>query len=192
VRRAPAGPLAARRYVLAHEEETPMTSAARFLPWCAAVLLLAPVLRADSDAQRHTLAGLKSLHVQFTLRGDDLQDFGLDEVTLRPEIEAKLAAAGIVLVDAEASRSVPGVPWLFVEVSTMKADDSKGYAWLLHLDLQQRVCLERDPKVCESAATWEAWRFGSVGRHRVKTLHEDVIDLTGQFVGAWQTANAVR
>jgi len=169
-----------------------MTSVSRHLLPCALLLLLAAPLRADTDGQRHTVAGLKSLHLELTLRGDDLQSFGLDEVALRPETEAKLAAAGFVLVDAEGSRHVPGVPWLFLEVSTLKADDSKGYAWLLRLKLLQRACLERDPQVCESVATWESQRFGSVGRRRVKTLRDDVADIVNQFVTAWQTANTPR
>jgi hypothetical protein len=159
-----------------------------------AVLLfsIATPLRADTEAQRHTLAGLQSVHLQFTLRGDDLPSFGLDEVTLRPEIEARLAAAGLTLVDAEGSRHVAGVPWLFLDISTMKTDDTKGYAWLLRLQLQQRAALERDPHVVESVATWESQRFGSVGRRRVKTLHDDVLDLVSQFVTAWQAVNPRR
>jgi hypothetical protein len=170
-----------------------MTSTARTLrrvPLLALALCCATPLRADTDAQRHTLAGLKSLHLQLILRGDDLQSFGLDEVTLRPELEARLAAAGLALVDAEGSRQVPGVPWLFLEMSTMKADDSKGYAWRLRLQLQQRAALERSPQIVESVITWESQRFGSVGRRRLKSLHDDVADIAGQFVTAWQAANA--
>jgi hypothetical protein len=169
-----------------------MTPLARRLPIAALLVCLAAPLHADTEAQRHTLVGLKSLHLEFAVRGDDPQSFGLDEASLRPETEARLTAAGITLVDAEGSRHVPGVPWLFLDISTMKADDSKGYAWLLRLRLQQRACLERDPQVCESVATWEHERFGSVGRRKVKTLREDIADVVNQFVGAYLAANPVR
>jgi len=165
---------------------------ARCLLPIALLVLFAGPLPAETDAQRRTLAGLQSVHLEVAVRGDDPQSFGLDEATLRPETEARLAAAGLVLVDAEGSRHVPGVPWLFLDITTMKADDSKGYAWLLRLRLSQRASLERDAKICESVVTWEFERFGSVGRRKVKTLRDDVADVVNQFVNAYREANSGR
>jgi hypothetical protein len=71
----------------------------------------------------------------------------------------------------------------------MKTDDTRGYAWLLRVYLQQRAALERDAAIVESVSTWEGQRFGSVGRRKVKTLHDDVLGLVDQFVTAWQAAN---
>jgi hypothetical protein len=150
------------------------------------------VVHADTEAQRHTLAGLRSLHVQLELRGDDLEKFEVTDAVLRPEVESRLYAAGITLLDVEASSRTPGVPWLFVFVTIVRSQDAKEYAWTIHLQLQQRTCLERDPTICESASTWETIRLGSVGRRRVKTLREDVIDLTSQFTNAWVSVNPSR
>jgi len=146
--------------------------------------------RAETEAQRNTLVGLRAVHLQLDLRGDDLARFGLDEATLRPQLEARLTAAGIALLDVPASTREPGVPWLFVYSSVLKAPDGKEYAWSMRVELQQRACLERQTSVCESVATWAIDRLGSVGRRKVKTLTEDANDLLGRFVAAWQTANA--
>jgi len=145
---------------------------------------------ADTEAQRHTLAGLTGVHLQVDLRGEDLQKFGLVEIEVRPEIESKLVAAGLQLLDVESSRRTPGVPWLFVEAIVVRSLDAKEYAWAVRVQLQQRACLERDPKVCESVSTWEGYRLGSVGRRRVRTLRQDVLDVVDQFIVANLAANA--
>jgi hypothetical protein len=145
---------------------------------------------ADSEAQRHTLVGLTGVHLQVDLRGEDLEKFGLVETEVRPEVESKLAAAGLQLLDVEASRRTPGVPWLFVEAIVVRSQDAKEYAWAVRVQLQQRACLERDPKICESLGSWEGYRLGSVGRRRVRTLRQDVLDVIDQFIVAYLAANA--
>jgi len=147
---------------------------------------------ADTEAQRRTLVGLSALHLHLDLRGDNLQDFGLDETALRPMIESKLSAAGIRLLDVDASAHEPGVPWLFVETQVLKSANAKEYSWAMQLQLQQRACLDRDKSICESVATWDTRRLGSVGRRRVKTLTDDVNDLVNQFVAAWLAGNPKR
>jgi hypothetical protein len=152
-------------------------------------VLAAAAAHTDTEKQRHTLVGLQSVHLELALRGDDLEAFGLNELVLRPEIESKLTAAGLRLLDVDASAHTPGVPWLFVNISVLKSPGAKDYAWSMRLQLQQRACLERDPSVCESVGSWETDRIGSVGRRRVKTQRDDVSDLVNQFTSAWLAAN---
>lgn len=152
-------------------------------------ILLAHSALADSDAQRRTLAGLGGVHLQLELRGEDLVKFGLVETDVRPEIEAALAAAGLKLLDVEASTKTPGVPWLFVEATVVRSQDAKEYAWAVRVQLQQRACLERRSAVCESVGSWEAFRMGSVGRRRTRTLRQDVNDVVNQFVTAYLVSN---
>src|SRR5262245_27015385 len=61
----------------------------------AALTLWTGVACCDSEPQRRTLAGLRSVHVQLELHGDDLAKFDVTEPVLRPEIESRLQAAGI-------------------------------------------------------------------------------------------------
>jgi hypothetical protein len=156
---------------------------------CAGGARVTPA-HADTDAQRHTLSDLTGVHLQVDLRGEDLEKFGLVEIEVRPQIESKLAAAGLQLLDVEASRRTPGVPWLFVEAIVVRSQDAKEYAWAVRVQLQQRACLERDPKICESVESWEGYRLGSVGRRRVQTLRQDVLEVVDQFIVAYLAANA--
>jgi len=156
---------------------------------CAWVTTLSPA-RADTEGQRQTLVGLTGVHVQIDLRGEDLEKFGLVEIEVRPEIESKLADAGLQPLDVESSRRTPGVPWLFVEAIVVRSQDAKEYAWAVRVQLQQRACLERDPKICQSVGSWEGYRLGSVGRRRVRTLRQDVLDVVDQFIVAYLAANA--
>jgi hypothetical protein len=159
--------------------------------WLALAIAVAlPIgARADNEAQRRTLSGLRAVHVHLDLRGEDLAKFDLTEIELQPAVESRLSAAGVVLLDVEGSRREPGVPWLFVEATVVKSPDAKEYAWAMRVQLQQRACLQRNAAVCESATTWEKFRVGSVGRRRVDTLRQDVLDLVDQFVTAYGAAN---
>jgi len=152
-------------------------------------MLLARSAPADTEAQRHTLAGLRGVHLQLDLRGEDLAKFELTEPEVRAEIESTLAAAGLPLLDVEASTKTPGVPWLFVEAIVVRSEDAKEYAWAVRVHLQQRACLERSPTICESVGSWETFRMGSVGRRRTRTLRQDLNDVVNQFVTAYLVAN---
>lgn len=148
-----------------------------------------PLAFADNETQRRSLTGVGGVHVHITLEGEDLEANQLTEATLRPEIESRLAAAGLRLLTPEDSAKEPGVPWLFASVALQKSTDSKAYAWSVRFELEQRACLERDPKVCGSAVTWSSHRFGSVGRRRVQTVQQDVLDTVNEFVAAYVAAN---
>lgn len=144
---------------------------------------------ADNETQRRSLTGVGGVHVHLTLEGDDLEANQLTEATLRPEIESRLVAAGLRLLTPEDSAKEPGVPWLFASVALQKSTDSKAYVWTVRFELEQRACLERDPNVCGSAVTWSSHRFGSVGRRRVQTVQQDVLDAVNEFVAAYVAAN---
>lgn len=144
---------------------------------------------ADNETQRRSLAGVSGVHLDLALEGDEMESNQLTEATLRPEIESRLTAVGLRLLTSENSAKEPGVPWLFVSVSLQKSADGKAYVWSVRFEFEQRACLERDPQVCGSAATWRSYRFGSVGRRRVQTVQQDVLDAANEFVAAYVAAN---
>jgi len=160
------------------------------LAWIATALATAsPAAAADVERQRRSLAGIGGVHVHVTLTGEDLESHQLTQARLRPVIESRLQAAGLRLLEVDASAREPGVPWLFVTLGVQTATDTKAYAWSMRVELEQRACLERDPKQCESWPTWSAARFGSATRRRVKTLDQDMGALVDEFVAAYRTAN---
>lgn len=148
-----------------------------------------PAAAADTEQQRASLVGIGGVHVHMMLNGEELESNELVESRLRPEVEARLRAAGLNVLSVEESRSEPGVPWLFVTLGVQKATDTKAYAWSIRVELEQRACLERDPAQCRSWPTWSTGRFGSVTRRRVRTLDEDMAVVVDEFAAAWRTAN---
>jgi hypothetical protein len=144
---------------------------------------------ADPEGQRRSLAGVRGAHVHLILHGEELEALQLTDARLRPEIESRLAAAGLRVLDVAASAREPGVPWLFVNVGVQKSSDTKAYVWAMRVELEQRSCLQRDPNICESWPTWATARFGSASRRRMKTLNEDVGALVDEFVAAHRAAN---
>jgi len=147
---------------------------------------------ADNETQRRSLAGIGGVHLHLALDGEDLDANQLTDAALRPDIESILAATGLRLLTPETSAKEPGVPWLFASVALQKSQDSKNYVWSIRLELEQRACLERAPQICGSAATWSSHRFGSVGRRRVQTVRQDLMDAVNEFVAAYLAANPRR
>ena len=144
---------------------------------------------ADTETQRQSLAGVGGVHLHLALVGDDLAPNRLTEDVLHPEIEARLVASGLRSLTPEGSAKEPGVPWLFASLAVQKSQEGKIYAWSVRIDLEQRACLERDPKICGSVTTWSSSRFGSAGRRRVKTLRQDLLDAVDEFIAAYLAAN---
>jgi hypothetical protein len=55
--------------------------------------------------------------------------------------------------------------------------------------VRQRVCLERDPKSCDSSTTWRTSRFGSTGTRKLDVLGEDIRAMAREVAAAWRAAN---
>ena len=149
-----------------------------------------PVHAADREVQRRSLQGMGGVHIHLSLYGEDLETHQLTDLRLRPEVESRVKAAGLRLLDVAQSAKEPGVPWLIVSLGLQKSTDTKAYAWSIRVELEQRCCLERNTGMCESWPTWATARFGSVGTRRVKTLHEELGAAVDEFVAAYKTANA--
>jgi hypothetical protein len=153
---------------------------------------LAGAAAADTDTERRTLAGLAGVHLDIAPVDATLERAGLGDAGLRAEIETRLGAAGITLLDVETARRTAGLPWLWLTTSAVKSANQNVYAWTTRLVLRQRVCLERSPQVCDSFTTWETSRFGSVGTRYLKNVREDVLALVDEFAAAWRAAHATR
>jgi hypothetical protein len=160
------------------------------LVWAACASLQADsAAAADAERQRRSLVGIGGVHVHIVIHGENPETHQLTDARLRPEVDSRLQAAGLRLLDVDASAREPGVPWLFVTLGTQTSTDTKAYAWSIRVELEQRTCLERDPTICESWPTWSTARFGSAGRRRVRTLNEEVAAAVDEFVAAYRAAN---
>jgi hypothetical protein len=144
---------------------------------------------ADSEAERRTLAGLPGIYVHIAPTEEPLVKAGIDAASLRTEVELQLRMAGVPLLTQEQSLHTPGIPWLYLSASSVKSSQERAYGWSMRLQLRQRVCLERDPKLCEVCTTWETARFGTVGTRKLGTVKEEAGNLTKEFVNAYLAVN---
>jgi hypothetical protein len=156
-----------------------------------AVLVACSAARAaaDSEAERRTLAGLPGVYVHIAPTEEQLVKSGIDEAALRTEVELQMRVAGVPLLTQEQSLHTPGIPWLFLATSTVKSSQERAYGWSMRLQLRQRVCLERDPKLCEVCTTWESARFGTVGTRKLGTIKEEAGNLAKEFANAYLAVN---
>jgi len=152
-------------------------------------LVLSSIASADSDYERRTLAGLRGVHVVAHQPDVEQARAGLSPDELRAEIENPLRSAGVAILTDEESRLAPGVPWLQLLVTVTPIEKKNLYAWSMRLVLLQRACMERDAKICESCATWEATRFGTVGSFQRKSIREDARALGVLFADAYWSVN---
>lgn len=145
---------------------------------------------ADSEAERRTLVGLPGVYVHIAPTEEPLIKAGIDDASLRTEVEVQLRMAGVPLLTQEQSLHTPGIPWLYLTVGSVKSSQERAYGWSMRLMLRQRVCLERDPKLCEVCTTWETSRFGTVGTRKLGTIKEEAGNLTKEFANAYLAVNA--
>jgi len=155
----------------------------------ALLLLLSSAVRADSDYERRTLAGLRGVHVVAHQPDADQARAGLSPDELRAEIEEPLRAAGIAILNEEESRQAPGVPWLQLLVGITPVEKKNVYVWSMRLVLLQRACMERDPKICEPSVTWYATGFGTVGSFQRDSIRADARALGQLFATAYWSVN---
>src|SRR5437899_9138582 len=104
----------------------------------------------DNEDSRLTLAGLRGVYVVVSDMKEDARQKGLWEAQLRTDVELKLRQAGINVLTEEEVRRTPGLPYLYVTVSTLQLQASTLfglYAFAVNVELVQAICLGRSPTV---------------------------------------------
>jgi hypothetical protein len=154
-------------------------------------LLLLPTTQsgraADSEFERKTLVGLKSVEVLIEDLSADAKRIGLSESALRTDIELKLRPAGIMVVDrAEASQ---GYATLFINLNVVAGSEPWGFN--MSFQLKQAARLIRDPSMAHlSVTTWSLATTGTVGSQRLAEVVRDTAkELADGFVNAYLAAN---
>jgi len=158
------------------------------------LLLISSTSRsASSDQEQASLAGLSALRIVVEAPDDDQDKLALGESALLKEVEARVLAAGIRILGEPAWRATPGRPALKVDVAiTGRRKESR--VFLVEIELEQDVRLDRDPGKTGPAPTWSAApRFGllapSAGAAPILQAVRDGLD---EFVTAWRRANPKR
>lgn len=153
--------------------------------------LVPPALGQDPTADV-TLRGLTGINVvvEDLPVEAELEQAGLTRSTVQANIEAQLEEAGIRVLDNNEWQSAPGRPWLFVRVQTMRPQASRrGYAYMISLDVMQRVRLTRDPSIDAPAVTWTTGEIGSVGGSNLSRIRDSLRAQVDLFINAYWAVN---
>lgn len=138
---------------------------------------------AQTAMDRKSLRGLQGIVVVVEDLHPDAEQNGLTKSQVRTDVELKLRQAGIRVMGAEESGQIPGSPYLYVNINTMKNDVLYGafstYTFCLQVAVKQDVTLKRDSDLTVSATTWERQTLGTVEANDlpdVRKILGEVID----------------
>lgn len=119
---------------------------------------------------------------------EDAEADGLKTDDLQTHVELTLVKAGLRVLPHEEWRSVPGRPWLYVSVNTIRYLAS--YFFSVDVQLKQDISLVRSPGITSSSSTWELGSIGFVDTESLCAKIWDSVDgYLDRFITDFQAAN---
>jgi len=142
-----------------------------------------------TDYTRETLRGLPGVFVVVEGIREDAEADGLKTEDLQTHVELILAKAGLRVLPHEEWRTVPGRPWLYVSVNTIRYLAS--YFFSVDVQLKQDISLVRSPAIISSSSTWELGSIGFVDTGGLCSKIWDSVDgYLDRFITDFRAANA--
>lgn len=162
--------------------------------WLILASLILPTFGAAKTPEKRSADTLRALPgVYFVVEelGADVETDGLTTLQIQQDVELKLRRAGIRVISEPEWAGMPGKPFLYVRVSTVK--DGSRYAFHLQVELFQRVRLERYQEIAPvQVPTWGAQEeIGVIDAGRVQDLRTYLADQLDQFIQAYLVVNMV-
>ncbi len=118
----------------------------------------------------------------------DAERDGLTRSQLQTDVEVRLRKAGIRVLTEGERQDMPGGPYLYVSVNTLKREDGI-YVVSIFVDLRQKVFLARKPSFSMYKATWDMSSIGAVGAARLRTVRTGVADIVDTFISDYLAVN---
>jgi hypothetical protein len=141
----------------------------------------------DSKSSRQSLKDLTGVYVLVDNPRPDAEQDGLSSSQIQTDVEQRLRMAGIKVLTMEEMLKAPGMPTLYVDVKTLKKQES--YSYSVQVILQQNVRLERDPTNLFIAPTWRIGAVGFVGATKINQIGDGVRDEVDRFINAYLSVN---
>ncbi len=167
------------------------------MPWIVvltvSVVPVCALLAQEPVTQRATLAGLTGVEVVVEELNAGVEQDGLTRSSLRSDVELKLRQAGIRVLTPIERSAMPGSPYLYLRIGTVRNRVSI-YGYHIVIELRQLVRLTRDSGVTTWAATWQSGGIvGTIGADKLSaTVRENVQEEVDTFLGAYVAANPKR
>jgi hypothetical protein len=142
---------------------------------------------------RKSLRGLHGIGGVVEALQPDAERDGLTKSQIKTDVELKLRQAGMHVLTTAESFTVPGSPYLYINLNTTKNDVLYGalstYAFSLQVALKQDVRLTRDSDLQGSAPTWETHTLGTVGANNLQDTRRVLGDLLDRFSNDYLAEN---
>jgi len=145
----------------------------------------------EQDWSRQSLKGLKRVAVSVERASDE--DYGfLSDYDLRTAVETKLRIAKILISDEPRNVLKEDGAFLCVQLTVVRPEEETlaVYAFHLKLQVQQPVKLMRNPAIIlPLSVTWSTEVTGLLGKRTMRTVRNQLDDLTDRFINAYLSEN---
>jgi hypothetical protein len=160
------------------------------------ILSISPVIAQDTEDERKTLKGIKSITVSVEHLNPAIEGKGLTVEQLQTDVELKLRLAGIKVASSNLSSNVK-LPDGFLSVQvgvilgTNGGKETGRYAFALNIFFYQSIRLVRDPSIESMAPTWQttAVAIGPNITILSDQCRKAVSDAVDQFINAYFSVN---
>jgi len=149
------------------------------------------VYSASHEIMTKPLKGLTAISVLVEKLNADIKDkTGLTEKQIETDVELKLRMAGIKVVSLGESLNIPGMPYLYVNLSIFRHSSGLFFAYSIYIALIENVYLERNSAINVSAQTWFKGEIGVIGESQVSSIRNNIIkDTVDIFINDYLSAN---
>lgn len=138
--------------------------------------------------QKQSLVDIDAFLLVVEFAQDAVQMDGLSRSDLEVEIAKRLRRSGIRLMgEVEWSRQ-PGVPYLYVNLITVRSELGF-YSYRIEVKFNQEVQPVRNSGITSMATTWETGLLGLIGVRRIGAIKPEILSLVDEFIQDFQSAN---
>jgi hypothetical protein len=154
-----------------------------------AVLLFPGVSHALTHNQK-ALVGLRGVNVIVENISPKAENLGLTAEQIKTDVELRLRKAGVRVLTAKERLAIPGMPYLYVNVSIAFSRDSTLVSYAALVALREWVTLANGFET--DAAIWNTGMVGGCGINHIREIRIDVGDQVDKFINDYLAANPKR
>ncbi|MGD0829170.1 MAG: hypothetical protein ABSA09_13960 [Desulfobaccales bacterium] len=151
------------------------------------VFLLLPGVSHALTEEQKALVGLKGVNVLVEAMHPEAERLGLTRDQIKTDVELRLRKAGVRVLTEEEVFKMPGMPYLYVRVGTLAAQDIPIIAFSIRVELKE---WGRFTGGFEGfGGLWDTTSLGTVGTKNIRKIRESLGDLVDDFINNYLAAN---
>jgi len=140
------------------------------------------------NLHNESLRGLKGVEVIVEDIKPEAERDGLTRNHVKVAVELEIRKAGIKILTREESLSMPGSPYLYVNVNLFKHKPGV-YAFNIFIGCHQTVALLRNSSIITHAPTWTRRTVGMIAMPNLRDLYAFIKDDINIFINDYLTVN---